>query len=138
MRTLVTAVMLTALLGGCATMPPSAGYEAASVSSAPVGKWQGTAAEFQGTYLGTPTARVSLDLKPDGTWSETWTEGSRAASDSGRWRINGNAIVLESSGRTHPRLTLRRRNDALYTVAVEPLLSGRTTTMTIELHPTGP
>jgi hypothetical protein len=29
-------------------------------------------------------------------------------------------------------------NDALYTVAVEPLLGGRTTTMAIDLHPIGP
>jgi len=41
------------------------------------------------------------------------------------------------SGRTHARLTLRRGGDALYAVAVEPLLGGRTTTMAIDLHPVG-
>jgi len=56
-------------------------------------------------------------------------------SDSGRWRVRGNTVVLESSGRTHARLTLRRGGDALYAVAVEPLLGGRTTTMAIDLHP---
>lgn len=58
-------------------------------------------------------------------------------SDSGRWHVRGNSVVLESSGPTHPRLTLRRGNGALYSVAVESLLNGRTATMAIELHPSG-
>jgi len=35
----------------------------------------------------------------------------------------------------HARLTLRRSGDALYAGAVEPLLGGRATTMSTELHP---
>ncbi|PYM28969.1 MAG: hypothetical protein DMD80_09945 [Candidatus Rokuibacteriota bacterium] len=137
MRALMTAIVVAALLGGCATTEPHSTYEAASVPASPAGEWRGTASEFQAPYIGTAAARVTLNLNADGTWSETWTEGARTSSDSGRWSVRGNTVVLESSGRMHTRMMLRRGSDALYTVAVESLLSGRTTTMTIDLHPVG-
>ena len=85
--------------------------------------------------MGPVTAKVTLDLKPDGTYTETWKEGARTLTESGTWREDGKMLVLASSDPSRARLTLRRRGDALYTVAFEPLPSGRTTTTSIELHP---
>jgi hypothetical protein len=83
------------------------------------------------------TAQVTLDLKPDGTFTETWKQGDREWTTSGTWRKDDKGVVLESSDPSHMRLKLRRRGDALYTVAMAPLPGGRTTMTAIELHPVG-
>jgi len=82
MRALMTAIVVAAVLGGCATTEPHSTYEAASVPASPAGEWRGTASEFQAPYIGTATATVTLNLNANGTWSETWTEGARTSSDS--------------------------------------------------------
>jgi len=116
-------------------IPALAGDPSASIPGNSAGRWQGAAAEFQGIYSGPAGAKVTLELKPDGTFTETWKEGARTATSSGTWREQGKTLVLESNDPSHARLMLRRRGDALYTVAFEPLPSGRTTTTSIELHP---
>jgi hypothetical protein len=124
-------------IGTLLVLPISAlaGEPSASIPSDSAGRWQGRASEFPGIYSGPTGANVTLDLKPDGTYTQTWKEGARTSTDSGAWRESGNRLVLESSDPSHTRLTLRRRGDALYTVAMEPLPGGRTTTTSIELHP---
>jgi hypothetical protein len=124
-------------IGALLVLPTSAlaGDPSASIPSDPAGRWEGTATEFPGIYSGPAGAKVTLDLKPDGTFTETWKEGARTSTTSGSWRQHGNTLVLESSDPSRERLTLRRRGDALYTVALEPLPDGRTTTTSIELHP---
>src|SRR5207247_11296261 len=67
MRALMTAIVVAALLGGCATTEPHSTYEAASVPASPAGEWRGTASEFQAPYIGTAAARVTLNLNADGT-----------------------------------------------------------------------
>jgi len=129
----VRAVTISALF----VLPISAlaGDPSASIPSDSAGRWEGTATEFQGIYSGPAGAKITLDLKPDGTFTETWKEGARTSTTSGTWREHGKTLVLESGDSSHARLALRRRGDALYTVALEPLPSGRATTTSIELHP---
>ena len=115
--------------------PLDAHAQSAAVSPSPAGLWQGKASEYQGIYSGPVSANVTLDLRPDGTFTETWKEGARQWTTSGTWRQQRNGLVLESSDRSHARLALRRRGDALYTVAMEPMPTGRTTTTAIELYP---
>jgi hypothetical protein len=124
-------------IGTLLVLPISAlaGDPSASIPTASAGRWEGMAIEFPGIYSGPVKAKVSLELKPDGTFTETWKEGARTSTTSGTWREQGKTLVLESSDPSHERLTLRRRGDALYTVALEPLPTGRATTMSIELHP---
>jgi hypothetical protein len=125
-------------IGTLLVLPISAfaGDPSASIPTADsAGRWAGAASEFQGIYSGPAGAKVTHDLKPDGTFTQTWKEGARTSTTSGTWRERGNSVVLESSDPSHERLTLRRRGDALYTVAFEPLPSGRTTTTSIELQP---
>src|SRR5216117_4346760 len=43
MRALMTAIVVAALLGGCATTEPHSTYEAASVPASSAGEWRGTA-----------------------------------------------------------------------------------------------
>lgn len=116
-------------------MVASAADPAASVPSPTAGQWQGRAAEVPGIYSGPAGASITLDLRPDGTYTETWKDGPRQLSESGTWRTDGTNIVLESSDPSRGRLFLRRSGDTLYTVAMEPLPSGRTTTTAIELRP---
>ena len=116
--------------------PADALDPSASVPGSAAGRWQGTASEFQSIYAGPVSAAVTLDLKPDGTFTGTWKEGSRELSHSGRWHTRADGVVLRADDRSRERLTLRRRGDALYTVAVERFPNGRTTTAAIELHPT--
>jgi hypothetical protein len=80
-------------------------------------------------------AKVTLDLNPDGTFVETWKQGDKQVTTSGIWRQRGETIVLESKDRSRERMSLRRRGDALYTIAMEPMPTGRTTTTAIELRP---
>ena len=115
--------------------PALSGEPSASIPTDRAGRWEGTAAEFQSFYAGPTSAQVTLDLKPDGTFIQTWKEGARTVTTSGTWRARGDSVVLESSDPSHTRLTLRRRGDALYTVAFEPMPDGRTTTTSIALHP---
>jgi hypothetical protein len=124
-------------IGTLLVLPISAlaGEPSASIPADTSGRWEGTAAEFQSIYAGPTSAKVTLDLKPDGTFTETWKEGARTSTTSGTWRARGDTIVLESRDASHARLALQRRGDALYTVAFEPVPSGRTTTMSIALHP---
>jgi hypothetical protein len=107
----------------------------ASVPGSPAGRWEGTASEFQGIYSGPVSAKVTLDLRPDGTFTETWKQSTRERTASGTWRARDRGIALESADRTHARLTLRRSGDTLYTVAMEPMPDGRATTTTIVLQP---
>ena len=125
------------MIGTLFVLPISAfaGDPSASIRTETAGRWEGTATEFQGIYSGPAGAKVTLDLKPDGTFTETWKEGARTLTSSGTWRERGETLVLRSSDPLHDRLALRRRGDALYTVSFEPLPSGRTTTTSIELHP---
>jgi len=116
-------------------MVASAADPAASVPSPTAGQWQGRAAEVPGIYSGPAGASITLDLRPDGTFTETWKDGARHWSTSGTWRTDGNTVVLESSDPSRDRLSLRRSGDTLYTVATEPLPTGRTTTTAIELRP---
>jgi hypothetical protein len=108
---------------------------AASIPASPAGRWQGTASEVPGIYSGPVSASITLDLKPDGTYTETAKQGSQEQTTSGTWRAEGRRVILESSDRSHERRTLRRRGDALYTVATDALPGGRATTLAIELHP---
>jgi hypothetical protein len=108
----------------------------ASIPAAPAGVWQGTASEFPSPYLSTGTARVTLELKPDGTFMETWKQRDREWSMSGTWHAQSDKIVLVADDRHHTRLTLRRTGETLYAVAQEPLpAEGRVATEAIELHP---
>ena len=112
-----------------------AGDPSASIPTASAGRWEGTATEVPGIYLGPVTAKVTLELRPDGTFTETWKEGARTSTRSGTWRERGKMLVLESSDPSRARLALRQRGDALYTVALQPMPTGRATTTSIELHP---
>jgi hypothetical protein len=119
--------------------PVHAADPSASIPASPAGQWQGTAAEFPSPYLSTGTARVTLELKPDGTFTETWKQRDREWSMSGRWHAQGDRIVLVADDRRHTRLTLRRKGDTLDAVAQEPLpAEGRVATEAIELHPVAP
>ena len=125
-------------LVGCASA--SANYPSASIPSpdspaAPARHWQGTATETPGIYSGPVVATVTLDLNPDGTFVETWKEKGKQRTTSGTWRERGKEIVLEASDPSHARQSLRQRGNALYTIATEPMPTGRTTTTAITLHP---
>jgi hypothetical protein len=115
---------------------PSASIPSPDVTAAPVRHWQGTATETPGIYSGPVVATVTLDLNPDGTFVETWKDKGKQRTTSGTWHERGKEIVLESSNPSHARQSLRRRGNALYTIAMEPLPTGRATTTAIELHPT--
>lgn len=130
---LPVALALAASLSG--PLVAAAADPAASVPSPTAGHWQGRAAEVPGIYSGPAGANVTLDLRPDGTYTHTWNDGARHWSTSGTWRVDGKNIVLESNDPSRDRLLLRRSGDTLYTVATEPLPSGRTTTTAIELRP---
>ena len=112
-----------------------AGDPSASIPASLAGRWEGTATEVPGIYSGPVTAKVTLDLAPDGTFTETWKEGARTRTTAGTWHERGKSVVLESSAPSHARQSLQRKGDALYTVGMEPMPSGRATTTTIELHP---
>jgi hypothetical protein len=77
---------------------------------------------------------VTLDLGPDGTFTETRKQGSYQAKDSGTWSVRGRDVVLVSDDRGHTRLRLRRTGDTLYSVAMEPLVDGRLTALSFSLH----
>jgi hypothetical protein len=128
-RALVTVASLVVPLSALAGDP------SASIPASPAGRWEGTATEVPGIYSGPVSAKVTLHLAPDGTFTETWKEGARTRTISGTWRERGNRVVLESSDPSRARQTLRRKGDALYTVAMEPMPSGRATTTSIELRP---
>jgi hypothetical protein len=130
---LPVALALAASVSG--PMVASAADPAMSVPSPTAGRWQGRAAEVPGIYSGPAGATVALELRPDGTFTETWKDGGRQWSMSGTWRTDGKNVVLESNDPSRDRLSLRRFGDTLYTVATEPLPSGRTTTTAIELRP---
>ena len=114
---------------------PSASIPSPDTPGPPPRHWQGTATETPGIYSGPAVATVTLDLNPDGTFVETWKEKGKQRTTSGTWRERGKEIVLESSDPPHARQSLRRRGNTLYTVAMEPLPTGRATTTAIELHP---
>jgi hypothetical protein len=107
----------------------------ASIPSQPTGRWQGTATEFPGIYSGPVSEKITLDLRPDGTYTETSKQGGEEETTHGMWRADGRRVILRSSDRSHERLSLRRRGDALYTVETDALPTGRATTLAIELHP---
>jgi hypothetical protein len=136
MKTPVATALALLLLGGCATSLPQSGsaYESAAVPSSTAGRWQGTAIENFGYHGGAASAKLTLDLNPDGTWTQAWTERGRTVSDSGRWVMQGRSVVLQSTGGMSRRVTLRRNGDGLYGVLDQSWLGGRTTPMTIELH----
>jgi len=131
--TLAVLAMGLALVGAPAVHAADA---SASIPAAPAGLWQGTASEFPSPYLSTGTARVTLELKPDGTFTETWKQRHREWSRSGKWHAQGDRVVLVADDRRHTRLTLRRTGETLYAVAQEPLpAEGRVTTEAIQLQP---
>src|SRR5947208_8059211 len=122
MRVVALAIGLTLL-----SAPPG-GAEDPSASGHPLtGRWQGAAAETPSIYLGPVSATVTLDLKPDGTFTERWKQGGHEWSQAGRWHLRGKTVVLEAHDRSHARLTLRRAGGTLYTVATEPMPDGRAT-----------
>jgi hypothetical protein len=123
-----------------APLPARANDPSASIptpaDSGPVPRhWQGTATEVPGIYSGPAVAKVSLELKPDGTFTQTWKQGSQELETSGTWREEGDRIILTSSEPMRPRMILRHRGNALYAVGMEELPTGRATTTAIELHP---
>lgn len=129
---------MSAMAAGIVVLGPvsaRAADPAASVATTQAERWTGTASEFQGIYSGPVSATVTLDLRPDGTFTETWKEGTREMSHSGHWQAAGNTVLLRADDRSHERLTLRRRGDTLYNVAVEAFPNGRTTTAAITLRP---
>ena len=136
MKTPLTAVLAILLLGGCATTVPQSGsgYESAAIPNSTAGRWQGTAVENFGYHGGASTAKMTLDLNPDGTWTQTWTERGRTASDSGRWTMQGRSVVLETSQGMRRRVTLRRQGDGLYGLLDQSWLGGKTSPMTVEFH----
>jgi hypothetical protein len=136
MKTPVVIVLAMLVLGGCATTLPESGseYESAAVRSSTAGRWEGTAIENFGYHGGAASAKLTLDLKPDGTWTQAWTERGRTVSESGRWVMQGRSVVLESTEGTRRRVTLRRNADGLYGTLDQSWIGGRTTPMTIELH----
>jgi hypothetical protein len=114
----------------------AAEHQSASVPAPLARHWQGTADETPGIYLGPVEAMVTLDLNPDGTFVQTWKQADRQSVTSGTWRAHSRGVTLESSDRSHARLTLERRDDTLYSVATEWMPKGSETTTAIELHPT--
>lgn len=108
----------------------------ASVRAEPTGRWQGLGTEVPGIYSGPVSAQITLDLKPDGTYTETSKQGGQQETTTGTWRADGQRVILESSDRSRERLSLQRRGDSLYTVTTDALPTGRATTLAIELHPT--
>jgi hypothetical protein len=107
----------------------------ASIPDPPTGRWQGTALEVPGLYSGPVSANITLDLKADGTYTETAKQGSQEQTTTGTWRVDGRRVILKSSDRSHERLSLQRRGNSLYTVTTDALPNGRATTLAIELHP---
>jgi hypothetical protein len=128
------------LIGWGLVAPAHAADPSASIpNNAAAGRWEGTAAEFPSPYLSTGTATVTLDLKPDGTFAQTWRQKGREWSTAGRWEARGDRVVLVTDDQRHTRLTLRRRGDTLYAVAAEPLpAEGRVATEAITLHRAAP
>src|SRR2546425_10242523 len=117
-------VMLAALALGLVLAGAPAVYAAApwaAFPASPAGQWQGTAAEFQSPYLSTGTARVTLDLKPDGTFTETWKQRDREWSMSGKWHAQGDKITPVADDRGPTRMTVRPKGETLYAVAPAPL-----------------
>jgi hypothetical protein len=127
--TLIIAALLVSASFALAADP------SASIPDAPTGRWQGTATEVPGIYSGPVSANVTLDLRPDGTYTETAKQGSQEQTSTGTWRVDGRRVILESSDRSRERLSLQRRGDSLYTIATDALPNGRETTLAIELHP---
>lgn len=113
----------------------AAQHPSASVPAPLARQWHGTAQETPGIYLGPVEANVILDLNPDGTFVETWAQRGEQSTTSGTWRTHGQGIVLDSDDPLHPREALRRRDDTLYAVGIEPMPAGRDTTTVIALHP---
>ena len=136
MKTPLTTVLAIVLLGGCATTTPQSGsgYESAAVPNSMAGRWEGTAVENFGHHGGASTAKMTLDLKPDGTWTQTWTERGRTVSDSGRWAMQGRSVVLDSGEGVRRRVTLRRQADGLYGLLDQSWLGGKSSPMTVEFH----
>jgi hypothetical protein len=127
--------ILAIALALAAAAPAQAEEPSAAVPPSVAGLWQGTASEYQSPYLSTGTAKVTLDLRPDGTWTETWKQRDREWSASGTWHARGRDIVLDGREPAKTRLRLRRSGDVLYGMAAAPLpAEGRVTTEAIELH----
>jgi hypothetical protein len=114
---------------------PSASIPAPTTAAPLARHWQGTATETPGIYSGPAIAKITLDLNPDGTFTQTWKQGDKELTTSGTWRQQGDRIILTSSEPMRPRMTLRRRGNTLYAMAMEELPTGRATTTAIELHP---
>jgi len=105
-------------------------------NAAPLARtWRGTATETPGIYSGPAVAKLTVQLNADGTFTESWKQGDKELTSSGTWREQGDLIIMTSSEPMRPRMTLRRRGDVLYGVAMEELPTGRATTTAIELHP---
>jgi hypothetical protein len=114
---------------------PSASIPTPSTIAPLARHWRGTATETPGIYSGPAVAKLDLTLNPDGTFTQTWKEKSKEETTSGTWREQGDLIILTSDEPMRPRMTLRRRGDVLYAVAMEDLPTGRVTTTAIELRP---
>jgi len=84
-----------------------------AVAPSVAGTWVGAASEYQGIYSGPAGATVTLDLRPDGIFTEIWKDGVRQWRTSGTWRTKGRSVVLESADRSHARLTLRHKGGDL-------------------------
>lgn len=143
MRTSMAIVAACAMLAGCATAArtareagpePSASVRSPDVVASAAGVWRGTVSELADIYTGPANATVMLDLKPDGTYTQVWSEKGKDRTETGRWSMRGNHVVLEGT-QPHTKRMLRYSGDALYGVTTEALpAEGRVGTDSISLR----
>ena len=129
-RTVLTRLMLVALVSGCAgagVRPgsyPSDQVPAKFIENQLAGTWRGSFSQLAASLYEDEGTCV-LQIRPDGTFTATISRAklgtnnlAKAESFWGTVVSRGNRVVLVTA--QGPRLTLMRRGDSLYTVAKDP------------------
>jgi hypothetical protein len=141
MRKSMVIVAACSMLAACSTaartgdgeVQPSASIPSPDVAVSPVGVWRGTASETQSIYSGPASAAVTLDLRPDGSYTQVWTARGESRSERGRWSVRGRNVVLDGIEPNVNR-TLRYSGNALFgTTAESQPAQGRVGTQAISL-----
>src|SRR5215475_15221630 len=131
-RTVLTRLMLVALVSGCAgagVRPgsyPSDQVPAKFIENQLAGTWRGSFSQLAASLYEDEGTCV-LQIRPDGTFTATISRAklgtnnlAKAENFSGTVVARGNRVALVTA--QGPRLTLMRRGDALYTVTEDPMV----------------
>jgi len=139
----LTMVLAGVILAGCSAgaraarddaAQPSASVGMPSEAVSPVGVWRGTASEVASIYTGPASATVTLDVRPDGTYTQVWSEKGQERSETGRWHARDGRILFDGQ-QPNVNRTLRYTGDALFGVSAERLpAQGRVGTEAISLR----